>query len=111
MRVVSLPHSFSPSLSLSLSIRTLALNYITTATPARSGDDDERRSQPLGTAGRRRFACTSPNRHDGCLYEAVIYFIIGGRGCYNPQLGNEAIYEERQSAGVRSVFSLSLCLS
>lgn len=39
----------------------------------------------------------TPNRHDGCLYEAVIYFIIGGRGCYNPRLGNEAIYEERES--------------
>lgn len=33
-------------------------------------------------------------RHDGCLYEAVIYFIIGGRGRYNPRLGNEAIREE-----------------
>lgn len=35
-------------------------------------------------------------RHDGCLYEAVIYFIIGGRGRYNPRLGNEAIYGERE---------------
>ena len=32
------------------------------------------------------------HRHDGCLYEAVIYFIIGRRGPYNPRLGNEAIH-------------------
>lgn len=32
------------------------------------------------------------------LYEAVIYFIIGGRGRYNPRLGNEAIYEEAERA-------------
>lgn len=43
--------------------------------------------------------------HDGCLYEAVIYFIIGGRGRYNPRLGNEAIREE--SAGRFSRFNSS----
>lgn len=28
----------------------------------------------------------------------MIYFIIGGRGRYNPRLGNEAIYEESARA-------------
>lgn len=50
------------------------------------------------------FAYTDTARHDGCLYEAVIYFIIGGRGRYNPRLGNEAIHEERVAAGRFSRF-------
>lgn len=61
------------ALSLSLSIRALALNYITTATP----NGERRRRAPLGRVV-FAYTDTATPGHDGCLYEAVIYFIIGG---------------------------------
>lgn len=56
----------------------------------------ERRASVTAPPGCVVFAYTDTATpgHDGCLYEAVIYFIIGGRGRYNPRLGNEAIHEE-----------------